>query len=63
MNEIDEDTLQYLDSIASIVAGLQDSEYWSQKLGEPHDEYHRALSELGSAYMIIYNLLLNTLEK
>lgn len=59
---IDDDVLAYLDYIAGIVASLQSSENWNEKVGDEVDEYKEALLELGRAYMYIYNLLLDEIE-
>ena len=59
MKKLDEDTLEYLDSISMIVAELQEIEKASEDLGEPPDRSRQALLTLGEAYMYLYGLVLD----
>lgn len=51
---LEDDTLEYLDSIAAIVASLM-----SQEVEEPLDDNQKALIKLGEAYLFLYNYVLN----
>jgi len=59
MNDIDDNTLEYLDNVAAIVASLLEFDREQTKIGEPPDESRQALLTLGEAYMFLYNKLLN----
>lgn len=53
-NELDQQTLEHLDSVAQIVASLLSD----TKDVEDIDDNKKALLMLGKAYLIVYNLLL-----
>lgn len=61
--DIDVDVLAYLDTVAQIVASLNEKELEAQKIGEDLSEPKQALLELGRAYMFLYTRLLDTLEE
>lgn len=58
-NEIDDDVLAYLDTVAQIIAGLLQQEAEAQKIGDELPEDKVALLELGQAFMFLYNRLLD----
>lgn len=55
---IDQDKLEYLDSIAQIVAGLYQDNVTAEHLGQEVPELQKAVYTLGQAYMLLYNELL-----
>ena len=59
MMDIDDDTLEYLDNVAAIVASLLEFDKEQTKIGEPPDESRKALITLGEAYMFLYMKVLN----
>lgn len=59
MNDIDDDTLEYLDSVAALVASLHGFLQEQERLGEPLNEDKQALLTLGEAFMFLYLKVLN----
>lgn len=59
LSDIDDDTLEYLDGVAAVVAGLLEMESEAERIGELPDENRQALLTLGEAYMYLYNRLLD----
>lgn len=57
--QIPEEQFQYLEQIATLVAGLAQLEQERTKIGEPPDENRQALLVLGEAYMYLYNFVLD----
>lgn len=60
---IDDGKLDYLDQVAQIVAGLQEMEAATQKMGDHLPQDKQALLELGEAYMFLYNIVLDNLSE
>ena len=61
--DIDEDILAHLDMVAQIVASLIEMEEKAQRIGDHLPEDKAALLELGSAFMFLYNRLLDSRER
>lgn len=56
---IDEETLQYLDDTAQIIAEIRELEGYS----EPESDEQLAITKLGEAYMLCYSLLLDRINE
>lgn len=56
---IDEETLQYLDDTAQVIAEVRELEGYD----DPKSEEQMALVKLGEAYMLCYSLLLEKISK
>ena len=57
--QIPDEQFQYLEQIASLVAGLYQLEEERTKIGEPPDDNRQALLVLGEAFMYLYNFVLD----
>lgn len=57
--QVDDETLENLDSIAAIVAGILEMDREADRVGEPPNDDRKALLVLGEAYMFLYNKLLD----
>lgn len=60
--KIDQETLNYLDSVAQVVAGLYVEQDEVSKLGQEVSELRSAVYTLGQAYMTLYNAVLDAEE-
>lgn len=58
-DKIDGDTLEYLDSVAQVVAGLYEEQDELARLGQEVSELRSAVYTLGQAYMLLYNAVLD----
>lgn len=56
---IDKETIEYLDSIASIIAGLQELDKTVPRGSDPDSQCRTSMLIIGEAYMFLYNRLLD----